>query len=185
MKKLVMASLLALGVLVVGQQRASAWSEFKFSAGVNLSWTRSGSCTNWGIYRTSTPYDACPPFGCPGGFPYYGGHAAAPGAESYYGGVAAQAPRPSPPPRRRPTTPTTTRGISPSATPTRDTRTIRFPRTGTAAEPAPRPSREGGRPRGNPRAPFFFCRACRAGGAAESASSLAQIAVASPFFLAR
>jgi hypothetical protein len=92
MKKLVMASLLALGVLVVGQQRASAWSEFKFSAGVNLSWRSSGSCTNFGIYRTSTPYDTCPPFGCASGFPYFGGYAAAPGAESYYGNVAAQAP---------------------------------------------------------------------------------------------
>jgi hypothetical protein len=92
MKKLVMAALLSVGVLTACQQRASAWCEFKFSAGVNLSYRSSGSSSNWGIYRTSTPCDTCPPFSCASNFPYFGGVAYAPANASYYGGVAAQAP---------------------------------------------------------------------------------------------
>jgi hypothetical protein len=92
MKKLFVASALALALTAASQQTASAWCEFKFSAGVNLSYRSSGSCTNWGIYRQSTPIDSCP-FPCASdSFPYYGGHAAVQGAESYYGGYAAQTP---------------------------------------------------------------------------------------------
>jgi hypothetical protein len=94
MKKWVMASLLALGVTVACQQRASAWSEFKFSAGVSLSWCSTGNCTNWGFYRqcvpNGCPYPVCAPFACAAPA-YYGGYAAAPTAPANYG-VAAQAP---------------------------------------------------------------------------------------------
>ena len=93
MKKLFVASALALALTAASQQTASAWCEFKFSAGVNLSYRSSGSCTNFGIYRQSTPINDCCPFPCAGdAFPYYGGHAAVQGAESYYGGYAAQTP---------------------------------------------------------------------------------------------
>ncbi len=96
MNKLLMASLLALGVTVAGQQKASAWSEFKFSAGVNLGWVGGGNRVLWGLYR-SAPYpggpDLTPAFVISpynparyGGYPCYG---AAQGGEGY-GAVAAQ-----------------------------------------------------------------------------------------------
>jgi hypothetical protein len=79
MKKLVMAALLAAGVLAASQQRASAWSEFKFSAGVNFGWVGGGNRILWGLYH-SAPY--------PGGqdvAPCFPGVAAALGYNPYNG----------------------------------------------------------------------------------------------------
>ncbi len=106
MKKLFVASVLALGVTMACQQTASAWSEFKFSAGVNLGWVGGGNRVLWGLYH-SAPYpggqDVYPVFpgvaAALGYHPEYGGggyggydsYAAAPGAANY-GGMAAQAP---------------------------------------------------------------------------------------------
>jgi hypothetical protein len=106
MKKLLMASVLALGVTAACQQKASAWSEFKFSAGVNLGWVGGGNRFLWGLYR-SAPYpggqDLPPAFAglagqngyAPyGGYPYYGGAQAPAGDSGVAGG---QAPMPAAP----------------------------------------------------------------------------------------
>ena len=55
MKKLLVASVLALAATVACQQKASAWSEFKFSAGVNLGWVGGGNRILWGACH-SAPY---------------------------------------------------------------------------------------------------------------------------------
>jgi len=93
MKKLFVASALALALTVAGQQKASAWSEFKLSAGFNLSWACSPCSYNFCFSRQCEPYPGCLGQACfaNGGAAYYGGYAAAPGAAPYYGG-AAQAP---------------------------------------------------------------------------------------------
>ena len=82
MKKLLMAALLALGVMMASQQTASAWSEFKFSAGVNFGWVGGGNRILWGVYH-SAPY--------PGGqdvYPVFPGVAAALGYNAANAGFA-------------------------------------------------------------------------------------------------
>jgi hypothetical protein len=59
MKKLLVMSVLALAVSMACQQTASAWSEFKFSAGVNFGWVGGGNRFFWGLYR-SAPYPGGP-----------------------------------------------------------------------------------------------------------------------------
>jgi hypothetical protein len=50
MKKLVLASAVALCVLAASQQQASAWSSFKLGVGAQLSWERGGdSSFMWGV----------------------------------------------------------------------------------------------------------------------------------------
>jgi hypothetical protein len=101
MKKLFVAAALALALTAVGQQRASAWCEFKFGVGFNISYRSSGHCTTFYWHRESLPGPCCDyncGFACCG-WPYNvgAGYAYAPGAESNFGGVAAQAPAPQPP----------------------------------------------------------------------------------------
>ncbi len=55
MKKLLVASMLALAATVASQEKASAWSEFKFSAGINFGWAGGGNRILWGLYH-SAPY---------------------------------------------------------------------------------------------------------------------------------
>jgi hypothetical protein len=85
MKKLLVASALALALTATSQQTASAWSEFKFSAGVNLGWVGGGNRILWGAYR-SAPYPGGPDLG-----PYFPGLAAAYSGAGYapYAGYAA------------------------------------------------------------------------------------------------
>jgi hypothetical protein len=59
MKKLLIATVAALGVAMACEQKASAWSEFKFSAGVNFGWIGGGNRVFWGLYR-SAPYPGGP-----------------------------------------------------------------------------------------------------------------------------
>jgi hypothetical protein len=80
MKKLVILSALAVALLLMVEQQASAWCHMKFSAGVNLEVLSGGKSFLWGAY-TSSPV---PPevlanmgYGQPGCFdgaadPYYG-----------------------------------------------------------------------------------------------------------------
>ena len=78
MKKLLWAAALALAAVMASQQTASAWSEFKFSAGVNMGWVGGGNRFFWGLYR-SAPYPGgqdLPPVinvvpGGNGGYPAY------------------------------------------------------------------------------------------------------------------
>jgi hypothetical protein len=85
MKKLVMASVLALGLVLVGQQRASAWHDFKFSAGVSISWCGGGNSYCKGrIQGADWP-------GTDGGLPGYSGYYADGAAPSTW-----QAPAPTP-----------------------------------------------------------------------------------------
>ena len=72
MKKLLVASVLALALLMGSRQSASAWSEFKFSAGVNFGWVGGGNRILWGAYH-SAPFPGNPDLGpwFPGLFPGY------------------------------------------------------------------------------------------------------------------
>jgi hypothetical protein len=51
MKKLLMVCVLALGVLAVSSQPASAWSKFRASIGASISYDGSGNCLLWGAAR--------------------------------------------------------------------------------------------------------------------------------------
>jgi len=85
MKKLFVASVLALAATMACQQKASAWSEFKFSAGVNFGWAGGGNRILWGLYH-SAPY--------PGGqdvYPVFPGIAAGLGYNAANAGYAAPA----------------------------------------------------------------------------------------------
>jgi hypothetical protein len=55
MKKILLASLLALPLLAVSQQRASAWCQFKFGVGLNLEGSSGGNCLAWGLWKSDQP----------------------------------------------------------------------------------------------------------------------------------
>jgi hypothetical protein len=61
MKKLFLACALALAVTAASQQRASAWSEFKFSWGFDICWRGGGNCWSWtpALSHYSAPYPGC------------------------------------------------------------------------------------------------------------------------------
>jgi hypothetical protein len=75
MRKMIVASALALALTASARQEASAWCKFNFSAGFNIGYESTGSCYHWGFSCTPNP----PPcgYGCypncyPGCFPGYG-----------------------------------------------------------------------------------------------------------------
>lgn len=68
MKKLLTVSVLVGGVLALGGPQASAWTNFKLNAGVNLSYIESGNCWLWGAYKSSE----YPGTGCGYGYDGYG-----------------------------------------------------------------------------------------------------------------
>jgi len=90
MRRFLIACAAALAVTAAQEQKASAWCNFNFSAGVNLSWQAGDNCYLWGLCKTG-PYPGtqaqignCSPFGhcgqncwngnCGGnGFAYGGG----------------------------------------------------------------------------------------------------------------
>jgi hypothetical protein len=51
MKKLLVASVLALALVSGSQQTASAWSHYKFSIGMNLDWSTGNNSWFWGLFR--------------------------------------------------------------------------------------------------------------------------------------
>jgi hypothetical protein len=61
MKKMLVTCALALAVTAAGQQRASAWNEFKFSVGFDICWRGGGNCWSWtpGLSHYSAPYPGC------------------------------------------------------------------------------------------------------------------------------
>ena len=79
MKKLLVTCVLALALMMADRQSASAWSEFKFSAGVNMGWVGGGNRLFWGMYR-SAPYPGGQDLG-----PFFPGIAGAANNGQYYG----------------------------------------------------------------------------------------------------
>jgi hypothetical protein len=98
-KKLLVAGLLALGLVLTSQQQASAWSKWSFNAGISVNYEGGNNSFLWGLSRSGqvpgypTDVIGCGPFGngnggLPGAYGYggyggYGGypldyHAAAP-----------------------------------------------------------------------------------------------------------
>jgi hypothetical protein len=78
MKKMIVASFLALALTASARQEASAWTKCSFSCGFNISYESTGSCCSWGFSCVPNPppcgygYSGgyCPPY--PGGFSGYG-----------------------------------------------------------------------------------------------------------------
>jgi hypothetical protein len=87
MKKLLVLTVLALSVLALSGQQASAWSKFKFGVGANISWTCSGNSLLWGAYQTSPLPGGGDPYGYPGPIGY--GDPGYSGGPGYYGDNAA------------------------------------------------------------------------------------------------
>ena len=52
MKKLLVASVLALALVAGSQQTASAWSHFKIGIGMNVDWSCGNNNLLWGAYRS-------------------------------------------------------------------------------------------------------------------------------------
>lgn len=66
MKKLMILGTLALALVLASEQSASAWSNIKFGAGVNLHWQTGDNNILWGVLRNGQiPH--------PGGYGGYGG----------------------------------------------------------------------------------------------------------------
>jgi hypothetical protein len=91
MKKILLASLLALGVLSLSQQQASAWVNAKFGVGLNFAWQSGGNCFLWGLAKGEphpgsayapgsshdVPYAFEPIFYQPDNSAFYGAHVGA------------------------------------------------------------------------------------------------------------
>ena len=85
MKKLLVICAVALGVAATSGQEASAWCNFKFGAGINISYTSAGNSLLWGLWCNG-PYCGGCGFGYPGCCPDgYGDYS---GALAYGGGYA-------------------------------------------------------------------------------------------------
>jgi hypothetical protein len=82
MNRILTLGVLALGLILGSQEKASAWVNFKFGAGVNGNWQSGNNCFLWGLWRGAEvpgpEYFGCAggcPTGCPSGYPspYMGG----------------------------------------------------------------------------------------------------------------
>jgi hypothetical protein len=51
MKRLIIMSLFAVGLLLAGRQEASAWSKFKFGIGFNISWEGANNSFLFGLFK--------------------------------------------------------------------------------------------------------------------------------------
>jgi hypothetical protein len=58
MKKFLTLGALALTLAVASTQQASAWTNFKFGAGINLGYQAGGNNFGWGLFRNGQP--PCP-----------------------------------------------------------------------------------------------------------------------------
>jgi hypothetical protein len=63
MKRFVTLCALAVALLAVAEQKASAWTKWNFSAGINLSYQGGDNCLLWGLVK-SGPMPGCD-YGCP------------------------------------------------------------------------------------------------------------------------
>jgi hypothetical protein len=55
MKKIAIAGLLAMGLIAVAEQQASAWVNQRFSIGLNYHRQSGGNNFGWGLYRNGQP----------------------------------------------------------------------------------------------------------------------------------
>jgi len=55
MKKMALLGILALTIAVLGEQKASAWTNFKFGVGLNWQWQSGGNNLLWGAAHGSQP----------------------------------------------------------------------------------------------------------------------------------
>jgi hypothetical protein len=113
-KKLVVASVLAMGLIANSNQEAHAWTKFSFDVGLSIKYEAAGNNLLWGLWQNG-PYpgccgpDCCAPtcgslngFGAPylpyaPSFPVYGGYyASAPGSNASTATVPAYQPAPAP-----------------------------------------------------------------------------------------
>src|SRR5207302_9215078 len=77
MKRYLVACVLALALVAMADQKASAWSKFNFNVGLNVSREASDNSFLWGLIRNGQhPYAQA--YGGGGGGYGYDGHAAAP-----------------------------------------------------------------------------------------------------------
>jgi hypothetical protein len=83
MKKLLGIATLALACVAVSTPRASAWSNFHFGVGLDLSYQGAGNCVLWGLWRGSNVDGSVPP--CFGSNGYAAGYGY--GAPGYDGAV--------------------------------------------------------------------------------------------------
>ena len=74
MKKFLMIGVLALGILPLARQEASAWINHKFGVGLNWAWQSGGNSFGWGLFRGGQPPG--PDHGP--AYPGWGGHGYAP-----------------------------------------------------------------------------------------------------------
>jgi hypothetical protein len=65
MKKFLMLNVLALALVAVSSQPASAWCKFNFGIGANIGWTTGGNCLLWGAAKGQQPPPPCGPYGGP------------------------------------------------------------------------------------------------------------------------
>lgn len=77
MKKMLCVGLTALGLMLAAHQEASAWINFKFSAGVNWQWQSGGNNLFWGAFSNGQPgfgaFQSQPyPHHPPGQFQWFG-----------------------------------------------------------------------------------------------------------------
>ncbi len=55
MKKIVLAGLFAITMIALSQQQASAWTNHRFSVGLNWNRQSGGNSIAWGLYRNGQP----------------------------------------------------------------------------------------------------------------------------------
>lgn len=60
MKKILAIGLLAVGLMAVTQQEASAWVNTRFGMGLNFDWSSGGNTLLWGLIRDGQPGGADP-----------------------------------------------------------------------------------------------------------------------------
>ncbi|MGF1580140.1 MAG: hypothetical protein ACFCD0_12325 [Gemmataceae bacterium] len=83
MKKFYVLALVACALVVASEQRASAWSNIKFGAGVNLHWQTGDNTLLWGLFRSGqVPYGGGYP-GVPPQIVPHGPQASAPNSNVY------------------------------------------------------------------------------------------------------
>ena len=87
MRKAFFLGLTALGLALASGQEAKAWTNFKFSAGVNWQWQSGDNCLLWGLFRNGQvpgpeafQHYGYPPHGST--FPFFGAAPAAIGDQS-------------------------------------------------------------------------------------------------------